>query len=104
MFSILRAFINLVVGIAELLLTLRFIFEFLVVNTSTPFVAWLYRVTEPLVVPFAKILPNWEFSGFVVNFATVAAIVVFALVGGLLLIIFRSSPKVIVVSEVPPNV
>ena len=75
MFRILRAFINIVVGVIELLLTFRLIFEFLVVNKGTPFVAWLYGVTAPLVAPFAKILPNWEFSGFVVNFATVAAII-----------------------------
>ena len=93
MFSILRAFINIVVGIIELLLTFRFIFEFLVVNTGTPFVAWLYGVSAPLVAPFAKILPNWKFSGFVIDFATVAAMIVFALAGGLLLMIFSYSRK-----------
>ena len=104
MISILRAFINIVVGIIELLLTVRLIFEFLVVNTGTPFVAWLYGVTAPLVAPFAKILPNWKFSGFVVDFATVAALIVYALAGYLLLMIFPYSRKVAVAYEVPPNV
>jgi uncharacterized protein YggT (Ycf19 family) len=104
MFRILRAFINIVVGIIELLLTFRLIFEFLVVNTGTPFVAWLYGVTAPLVAPFSKILPNWKFSGFVVDFATVAALIVFALAGGLLLMLFPYPRKVVVVSEVPPAV
>lgn len=92
------------VGVVELLLTFRLIFEFLVVNTGTPFVAWLYGATAPLVAPFAKILPNWEFSGFVVNFATVAAIIVFALVGGLLLMFFPYPRKVVAVSEATPDV
>jgi uncharacterized protein YggT (Ycf19 family) len=100
MFRILRAFINIVVGIIELLLTFRLIFEFLVVNTGTPFVSWLYRVTGPLVAPFAKILPNWKFSGFVVDFATIAAIIVFALAGALLLMLFPYSRKVVVADEV----
>jgi uncharacterized protein YggT (Ycf19 family) len=104
MFRILRVFINIVVGSIELLLTFRLIFEFLVVNTGTPFVAWLYGVTAPLVAPFSKILPNWEFSGFVVNFATVAAIIVFALAGGLLLMLFPYPRKVAVAYEVSPNV
>jgi uncharacterized protein YggT (Ycf19 family) len=104
MFRILRAFINIVVGIVELLLTFRLIFEFLVVNTGTPFVSWLYGVTAPLVAPFAKILPNWKFSGFVVDFATVAALIVFALAGSLLLMFFPRSRKVAVTYEVPPNV
>jgi uncharacterized protein YggT (Ycf19 family) len=103
MFRILRGFIDIVVGIIELLLTFRLIFEFLVVNTGTPFVAWLYGFTAPLVAPFAKILPNWKFSGYVVDFATVAALVVFALAGYVLLMLVPCSRKVAVAYEVPPN-
>jgi uncharacterized protein YggT (Ycf19 family) len=105
MIRILRALINIVVGIIELLLTFRLIFKFLAVNPETPFVAWLYGVSAPLVAPFAKILPNWKFSGFVVDFATVAALIVFALAGGLLLMIFpypRKEPVPVVV--VSPDV
>ena len=102
MFRILRAFINIVAGIIALLLTIRLIFEFLVVNTGTPFVAWIYSVTAPLVAPFAKILPNWKFSGFVVDFATVAAIIVFALAGSLLLMLFPYPHKVAVTYVAPP--
>ena len=104
MFRILRAFINIVVGIIELLLTFRLIFEFLVVNTGTPFVAWLYGVTAPLVAPFAKILPNWKFSGFVVDFATVAAIIVVGVAGSLLLMLFPYSRREAVIDGVPSNV
>ena len=101
MFRILRTLVNIVVGIIELLLTFRLVFEFLVVNTGTPFVAWVYSVTAPLAAPFAKILPNWTFSGFVVDFATVAAIIVFGLAGSLLLMLFPYPRKVIVANEVP---
>jgi uncharacterized protein YggT (Ycf19 family) len=103
MFRILRAIINLVVGIIELLLTFRLIFQFLVVNTGTPFVAWLYGVTAPLVAPFAKILPNWKVSGYVVDFATIAALIVFALAGALLMMLFPYSRKEVVTYEAPPN-
>jgi len=103
MFRILRAVINLVVGIIELLLTFRLIFQFLVVNTGTPFVAWLYGVTAPLVAPFAKILPNWKISGYVVDFATVAALIVFALAGALLMMLFPYPRKEAVTYVVPPS-
>ena len=103
MLRILRAFINFVVGIVELLLIFRLIFEFLAVNTGTPFVAWLYGFTAPLVAPFAKILPNWKFSGFVVDFATVAALIVYAIVGYVLLMLFPYPRKVAVVYEAPPD-
>ncbi|HEX5400014.1 MAG TPA: YggT family protein [Verrucomicrobiae bacterium] len=103
MIRILRASINIVVGIIELLLTFRLIFKFLTANPETPFVAWLYGVTAPLVAPFAKILPNREFSGFVVDFATVAALIVFALAGGLLLLIFSYSRKQPAPAAVSPD-
>ena len=104
MIRIIRALINIVVGIIELLLTFRLVFTFLAVNPDTPFVAWLYRVTAPLVAPFAKILPNWKFSGFVVDFATVAALIVFALSGGLLLMVFSYRRKEHVPAEVPQDI
>jgi uncharacterized protein YggT (Ycf19 family) len=87
MFRIIRAFINIVVGIIELLLIFRLIFKFLVVNAGTPFVAWLYGVTARLVAPFAKIIPDLKFSGFVVDFATLAAFIVYAIAGYLILMI-----------------
>jgi len=93
MFRIIRAFINIVMGIIELLLTFRLIFKFLVVNAGTPFVAWLYGVTARLVAPFAKILPDWKFSGFVVDFATLTALIVYAIAGYLILMIFPYSRK-----------
>jgi uncharacterized protein YggT (Ycf19 family) len=107
MIRVLRTLINLVVGIIELLLIFRLIFKFLVVNTGTPFVAWIYNVTAPLVAPFAKILPDWKISDFVVDFATIAAIVVFGVAGSLLLMLFpypRTAAVTSVTYEVPPTV
>ena len=93
MFRIIRALINIVAVIIELLLSFRLIFKFLVVNAGTPFVAWLYGVTAPLVAPFAKILPNWKFSGFVVDFATLAALIVYAIAGYLILMVLPYSGR-----------
>jgi len=104
MIRVLRTFINIVVGIVELLLIFRLIFKFLVVNTGTPFVAWIYEVTAPLVAPFAKIFPDWQISSFVVDFATVTALIVFGIAGSLLLMLFPYPRKVEVVYEAPPVV
>jgi YggT family protein len=93
MFRIIRALINFVAVIIELLLTIRLIFKFLVVNAGTPFVAWIYRITAPLVAPFAKILPDWKFSGFVVDFATLAALIVCAIVVYLILMVLPYSGR-----------
>lgn len=88
MFGIVRTLVNIVFGIFEFLLSLRFIFKFFVVNASTPFVAWIYGVTTSLVSPFARIFPNLSLGGFVVDFATLAALLVYALAGYLILQIF----------------
>jgi hypothetical protein len=93
MFRTVRVFINIAASIIEILLTFRLIFKFLVVNPRTPFVAWLYGVTERLVSPFVGILPNWRFSGFVIDFATLAALIVCAVAGSVLLMILPHSRK-----------
>ena len=82
--------VRMAVGIIELPLGLRFIFKLLAVNTKTPFVAWLYGITAQLVAPFAKIIPDWRFSGFVIDFTTLAALAVYALIGYFILSIFSS--------------
>jgi uncharacterized protein YggT (Ycf19 family) len=88
MFGVVRTLVNIVFGIIELLLSLRFIFKFFAVNVSTPFVTWVYGVTASLVSPFAKILPDLNLGGFIVDFSTLAALIVYVLVGYLLLQIF----------------
>jgi len=100
MFIIIRAFINIFVGIIELLLTFRLIFKFFGSNAGTPFVAWLYGVTARLVAPFDKIIPDLKVSGFVIDFATIAALIVYAIAGSLILMIFSYPDKRLTYSPV----
>lgn len=86
--SIIKTIVNIVVGVIEFLLLLRFVFKFFVVNAASPFVAWLYGVTAALVAPFAKILPDWKVGDFVVDFPTLAALIVYVLIGYLILELF----------------
>lgn len=86
--QIIRTLVNVIFGIIEFLLSLRFIFKFFVVNAGTPFVAWIYDVTATLVSPFARILPDLKFGLFVVDFATLVALIVYVFVGYLILNIF----------------
>lgn len=88
MFGIVRTLVNIVVAVIEFLLSLRFVFKFFTVNPSTPFVAWLYDATVPLVSPFARILPDLKLGEFVVDFATLIALIVYVLIGYLILRIF----------------
>jgi uncharacterized protein YggT (Ycf19 family) len=88
MFGIVSTLVNFVFGIIEFLLTLRFIFKFFVVNASTPFVAWIYSASAGLVSPFAKIIPDLNLGGFIIDFTTLVALVVFAFIGYLILQVF----------------
>jgi len=90
MFRTLRAFVSIVITIIELLLSSRLILRFFAANPRTPFVAWVYGVTAPLVSPFAKIHPDWRLSGFVLDFSTLAALIVYVLAGSLILRILFS--------------
>lgn len=88
MFEIIRTIIRIVFGIIGFLLVLRFVFRFLVANPRTPFVAWLYGATASLVSPFARILPDLRLGNFLVDFATLTALIVYAIVGYLILELF----------------
>lgn len=88
MFGIVRTLVNLVVGVIEFLLLLRFIFKFFVANLSTPFVAWIYSTTASLVSPFAKIIPDLKIGQFVVDFSTLVALIVYVLIGYFILQLF----------------
>jgi uncharacterized protein YggT (Ycf19 family) len=88
MFGIIRTFVNIVVGVIEFLLSLRFIFKFFAVNSGTPFVAWLYGATLSLVSPFARILPDLKLGGFVIDFSILVALIIYVLIGYLILQIF----------------
>ncbi len=93
MLRIFRAFIDIVMSVVELLLSARFILRFFAANPRTPFVAWLYSVTAPLVSPFAKIHPDWRYSGFVIDFSILAALIVYVIIGFLILRILSSFGK-----------
>ncbi len=86
--EIVTTLVSIVFGVIEFLLSLRFIFKFFTVNPSTPFVAWLYGATATLVSPFARILPDLKLGGFVIDFSTLAALIVYVLIGYLILQIF----------------
>jgi uncharacterized protein YggT (Ycf19 family) len=86
--GIARMLVSALVSIVELLLSLRFVFKFLAVNAHTPFVAWIYNSTSSLVKPFVGILPNINLGGFVIDLATLIALIVYVLIGYLILQMF----------------
>jgi len=72
--------IYLIFGLIELLIASRLVLRLFGANPGSPFVAWIYNLSSPLVAPFGGIF------GQTGNFdlAALVALVVFALVGSLL--------------------
>jgi hypothetical protein len=72
-------------GLAELFLGLRFILKLFGANASNDFVNWVYETSGAILDPFRGIFPTQVFkSTFVVEFSTLFAIIIYALIAMLL--------------------
>jgi len=75
-------FVALVVGF----LGLRFILRLLAANPGNTFVSWIYDVTAELLAPFQGIFPQQVIEGgYVVEFSTLFAMLIYAVIGYLIL-------------------
>jgi hypothetical protein len=72
-------------GLAELILGLRFILKLFGANASNVFVNWVYETSAAVLDPFRGIFPTQVFkSAFVIEFSTLFAIIIYALIAMLL--------------------
>jgi uncharacterized protein YggT (Ycf19 family) len=86
MFWLLETLISFIIGVIEFFLGFRFLFRLFGANPTTPFVSWLYATTEPLLNPFRNMFPAPKLEGgFVVDFTTLVALLLYMFAGYLLL-------------------
>jgi hypothetical protein len=75
-------FVDIIIGIIEVLLGLRVLLHLLGANPASEFVAWLYGTTDQLLAPFAGIFPSFSLSGnYVIEFTTLFAMLAYAFIG-----------------------
>jgi YggT family protein len=85
MIKLLRDLLNLVLGLIEVFLVLRFVLKLLAASPKAEFVSWLYANTQPLLQPFTLAFPTPSLKGgFVLEFTTLFALFAYAFVGYLL--------------------
>ncbi len=78
----LAGLVHFVIGLVELLISLRIILKLFGASTSAPFVQWVYETSYPLIAPFHGMFPAPQLSGlFVIEFSAVFALVVYMFVG-----------------------
>lgn len=80
--SVLTYLINTVIWVAMAILGLRIILKFFGANPATPFVAWVYKTSMPLLEPFAGAFPTPTVDGvFTLEFSALFALIVYAVIG-----------------------
>lgn len=95
MYRVLETIVGLILGIIELFLGFRFIFRLFGANESTPFVNWLYSMTEPLLNPFRNMFPAPRIDGiYVVEFTTLVALLIYMLIGYLIFELIKSISRI----------
>ncbi|MDP3995454.1 MAG: YggT family protein [bacterium] len=78
--------IDFVMTIAIASLMIRFLLKLFSANPAAPFVKWMYAVSDPLLAPFRGIFPATSLEdGFIIEFATLFAIAMYALLQYLLI-------------------
>ena len=79
-----------ILGVIETLLVIRFVLRAFGANPFTGFVAFVYGITNPLTLPFQGIFgSSGNNSQYVIEWSTVVAIVVYALVAYGLVEVFQ---------------
>lgn len=70
----------LLLGIVDGVLALRVVFKLIAVNPDNPFAAFLYRVTDLVLAPFASLVRPPASGGMVLEVSTIIAMIVFLLI------------------------
>ncbi|HEY8886389.1 MAG TPA: YggT family protein [Candidatus Microsaccharimonas sp.] len=77
-------------GLAELFLGLRFLLKLFGANAGNDFVNWIYETSGAALDPFRGIFPTQVFkSTFVVEFSTLFAMIVYAIIAMLLVYVIE---------------
>lgn len=81
--------IYLVFGIVESLIAIRFVLKLLGAGPEAGFSQFIYGITAPLIAPFIGLFGMPQASGSILELHSVAALVVYALVGLLIVKLAR---------------
>ena len=75
-----KGLVNLMLSVVGVMLGLRFIMRLFSANASNDFVNWIYETSAEILGPFRGIFPAPNLDGFVIEFSTIFALMVYTLV------------------------
>ncbi len=73
--------VNIILAIVGILLGLRFILKLFGANASNEIVNWVYQTSGEILSPFRGIFPTENVNGFVIEFSTLFAMLVYGILG-----------------------
>lgn len=82
------------VGLAEVVLGLRFVFQLVDADKTNSLVNWVYSMSAPLLEPIRGVFPTVEYSNkYILDMPTLFAVLAYAFAGYLLLVVVNVVPK-----------
>lgn len=72
---------NIMVSVVGALLGIRFILRLFGANANNGFVNWVYQASGEVLGPFRGIFPEQNIDGFVIEFSTIFAMMIYAILG-----------------------
>ena len=91
--SIPATIIAYLLSIVEILLAFRLVFRVFGASSANGFVNGIYAITAPLTAPFTGIFPNDSLAGATLEWSTIIALIVYALIGSLLISLFNRTTR-----------
>jgi uncharacterized protein YggT (Ycf19 family) len=79
--NIARALVNAVVAIVGAFLSVRFVLKLFGANDDNGFVEWVYEIFGEILGPFRRIFPTANVEGFVIEFSTIFALMIYTIIG-----------------------
>ncbi len=76
-----KGIVNFMLTIVGVILGLRFILKLFGANTGNGFVNWIYESSAEILGPFRGIFPTTNLDGFVIEFSTIFALMVYSIIG-----------------------
>jgi uncharacterized protein YggT (Ycf19 family) len=81
--------VYLILSVLETLLAIRLLLRLFAANPDAWFTQFIYGVTWPFVMPFQGVFPDAGVQGSVLEFSTILAMIVYALLAWVILAIIR---------------
>jgi hypothetical protein len=80
--------VNAIIGVIETAFAVRVVLQLFGASPTSPFVLWLYGITDRLAAPFAGAFPVWPLGGdSVIDLTIILAMVCYALLGWLIVLL-----------------